>query len=68
MILISYFAKVFLYLFYILWVIIFVSILKLLKERSLDHFGSPERKVSPRNKSFKKILLMSGKVLAVDEN
>ena len=45
----------------------FVSIRKSLKERSLEHFGSSEHKVIPRNKSFIEILHMSGKVHAVDE-
>ena len=46
------FVKSKLYLNYILWVIIFVSIRKSLKERSLEHFGSSEHKVLPRSKSF----------------
>ena len=41
---------------YILWVIIFVSIRKSLKERSLEHFGSSQHKVLPRNESFIEIL------------
>ena len=52
----SYFAEILLYSNYILWVINFVSIRKSLKERSLEHFGSSEHKVLPRNKSFIEIL------------
>ena len=45
-----------------------MSIRKSLKEKSLQHFGSSEHKVLPRNKSFIEILLISGKIPAVDEN
>ena len=55
-IIISYFAEIFFYSNNILWVIIFVSIRKFLKERSLEHFGSSEHRVLPRNKSFIEIL------------
>ena len=38
-----------------------------LEEKSLQHFGSSEHKVLPRNKSFIEILFISGKIPAVDE-
>ena len=40
-----------------------MSIKKSLKERSLEHFGSSEHKLLPRNKSFPEILSRGRKKL-----
>ena len=56
-----------LHLNYILWFIVFVTMGKSLKKRSLEHFGSSENKVLPQNKVSKRSFHNSGEVAAVDE-